>query len=581
MSEIPIELEKAICNDNLLVFVGAGLSYDFKNLSNEQLKGWSNLVERVLIDLKGKGFDVDHLIPLVKKYDPIKVLDLIESDQNIPKKEIYDFVNSFFNIEPGCDFQLHKKLYQLSKKIITTNYDNAFEIAVPELRTKKAYKGRNYALTKHKDSNSLLLFKLHGCFEDPDSMVLFPSSYKDLYENQERDAEHSLLVLRNIVMNKSILFIGTGMGDFQINNIFQQIGNLQGEYNQKHFIITTSRVLDSSLKFLTPLFISDYSQTEDIIDGLIQIKNDCLRDESLEIKELRRQLKDAETRIAELENTSNKDNLLEREALKYLTKGVEFSMSNEPLEAIQKYRTALELRPDLYQALNNLGADLSRLGLTKTGAEAEDLFNQALDKYQKAIDIKPDYLEAFVNSGIGLSRLALTKTGAEAEDLFNQAFDKYQKAADIKPEKHETFYNWGTDLVRQALTKSGAEAEGLFNQAFDKYQKAIDMKPDYHDAFDNWGVGLISLAKIKTGKKVKDLLLEAIDKHKKAVEFGSNPYNYSCALVANGQKEEALKYLEITLSNQQIEVGFVENDEDWKSLSDDEEFINLLNNYRS
>ena len=35
--EIPKELEKAICSNQLIVFVGAGLSYNLKNIKDEPL----------------------------------------------------------------------------------------------------------------------------------------------------------------------------------------------------------------------------------------------------------------------------------------------------------------------------------------------------------------------------------------------------------------------------------------------------------------------------------------------------------------------------------------------------------------
>ena len=59
---IPIELKNAICNDQLVLFIGAGLSYDLINIKKQQIKGWSNLVKQVLIDLKSKKYDVDCLI---------------------------------------------------------------------------------------------------------------------------------------------------------------------------------------------------------------------------------------------------------------------------------------------------------------------------------------------------------------------------------------------------------------------------------------------------------------------------------------------------------------------------------------
>ena len=96
MTEIPTELKNAICSNQLLVFVGAGLSYNLVNINNQPIKGWSNLVEQILKNLKEKSYDVDALIPLSRKYDPIKVLDLIESDKDIPKREIYSFIKDFF-----------------------------------------------------------------------------------------------------------------------------------------------------------------------------------------------------------------------------------------------------------------------------------------------------------------------------------------------------------------------------------------------------------------------------------------------------------------------------------------------------
>ena len=214
-------------------------------------------------------------------------------------------------------------------------------------------------------------------------MVLFPSNYKALYGNTNKDAEHALLVLRNIVLNKSLLFIGTGMGDFQISSIFKEIKNLQGQYNQKHFIIT-NKPIDSSLNFLTDLQITNYSEIDSVVDTLINIKKECDNNKSIKILELERQLEEANRKIIELKNTSNKDKLLEREALKYFTKGVEFSLTDKPVKAFEEYKTALELKPDLHEAFNNWGTDLGNLAKTKEGKEAEELYNQAFDKFQKA-----------------------------------------------------------------------------------------------------------------------------------------------------------------------------------------------------
>jgi len=667
MLNIPTELKNAICNNQLLIFVGAGLSFNLVNKNNHKLKGWSNLVEQILIHLKGKGFETDYLIPVLKKQDPIVVLNLIEADNDIPKKNIYSFINDFLDLKKSNNLELHKKLYKLSKKIITTNYDTAFENAVHELYKNTAYKGKNYELTTHKDPNASLLFKIHGCYLNVDSMVLFPTNYDDLYDNTNRDAEHSLLVLRNIIMNKSILFIGTGMGDFQINNIFSEVKKLQGDYNQKHFIIT-NKPIDSSLSFLTAINVKNHSEIESFIDVLIELKEEYGNKESKENLKLKDQLIKAHKQLEKLNLEKNNDkNRLEKGALKCFAKGLEFNLINEGKKAIEEYEFALQLKPDLYEALYSWGNCLGYLAKTKEGKESEELYNQAFEKFKKALKIKPDKHEAFNNWGTYLGNLAKTKEGKESEELYNEAFEKFKKAIEIKPDNHEALYNWGTDLgilaekkegkeseelynqafekfkkalkikpdkheafnnwgnclvilaekkegkeseelynqafekfkkaieikpdkhealynwgnclVILAEKKEGKESEELYNQAFEKFKKAIEIKPDNHEALYNWGTSLGNLAKTKEGKESEELYNQAFEKFKKAIEYGASSYNLSCIYASRNDKKNAFKYLNISLKNDEIDIDFVEKDEDWLYYLKDKEFIELLRNY--
>ncbi|MCR9067060.1 MAG: tetratricopeptide repeat protein, partial [Cytophagales bacterium] len=374
----------------------------------------------------------------------------------------------------------------------------------------KAYKGKNYELTTHKDPAAPLLFKLHGCFEEADSMVLFPTNYDNLYANPEPDAEHSLLVLKNIILNKSILFIGTGMGDFQINSIFQEIKKLQGTYNQEHFILTT-KTLDSQLDFLTAITIQNHTEISSIIEELIEIKQVTENEESAEIIELKEQLEEAQQTIERLKSTTDKDELLEREAWKYFSRGLEFSLSDHLEEASEQYKTAVELKPDLAEAYFNWGTDLVEIAQRGNKETAEMFFNEAAEKFQKAIEIKPDKHEAWNNWGNTLGHLAEYKEPYEANALFYQAFEKYQKAIEIKQDKHEAWNNWGAYLGKYAETKSGKEAEVLYDQAVLKFQAAVEIKPDYYKAYSNWGYCLISLSRSKTAEAANKILQQAFE----------------------------------------------------------------------
>ena len=239
-----------------------------------------------------------------------------------------------------------------------------------------------------------------------------------------------------------------------------------------------------------------------------------------------------------------------------------------------------ELYYNLAGVFNNWGNYLGNLAETKTGQEAEDLFHQAFEKYQKAVEIKPDLHETFNNWGGYLGNLAETKTEQETEDLFNQAFEKYQKAVEIKPDLHETFCNWGVDLGKLAKTKIGQEAEDLFHQAFEKYQKAVEIKPDLHEAFHNWGSNLTILAKSKSGQEAKKLLKQALEKCQKAVDLGGKCYNLACSYALIGNKEEALRYLEQSLEQKEVDTDFIITDEDWAQYLQDEDFEKIVDRYK-
>jgi hypothetical protein len=518
MIQIPAALKTAIINNDLVIFAGAGLSYNLVNIKNQKLGGWSNLVQNVLQHLIANDHDVSVLLPLLKKYQAIKVLDLLESNTAIPRMEVQKFLKDFLDVSTENNFGLHQKLHGLSNKIITTNYDTAFEQAVPDLRKSKAYKGKNYELTYLKDKNASLLFKLHGCFEDADSMVLFPSNYRELYENPKRDAQHALLALQNIIVNKTVLFVGVGMGDHQINSIFKEIKELQGAHNQQHFVITTNNKIDSTLDFVTALQIADFLEIESVIDAMLAIKQSADCTETPKILELKRQLAEAKKRIHELEKTADQTHLLEREALKYFSRGVEFSLANKFSEAIQQYEGALQLKPDMHEAYNNWGAALGGLAATKEGAAAEALYTECFAKYEKAVEYKPDMHEAYYNWGNHLGNLAATKEGAAAEALYTECFAKYEKALAIKPDMHEAYNNWGYYLGCLAATKEGAAAEALYSECFAKYDKALAIKRDMHEVYNNWGTTLGKLAATKEGAAAEALYTECFAKYEKAVE---------------------------------------------------------------
>ncbi|ATV26520.1 SIR2 family protein [Prevotella intermedia] len=717
MINIPPGLKEAIEADDLVLFIGAGLSWDLKNTDNESLEGWDKMVKSITSHLNEKGHIKDELKQSCDALKSIETLEILEN-REISKKEVGEFIKHYFALGKENDFSFHKKLFSLSTKIITTNYDRAFEEAVPELQSKKAYRTKDYELNRLK-KDPIFLFKLHGCIDHLDSIVLFPSDYNELYDGEGREAEHALYALRNLIFNKTFLFIGTSLGDPQVKGILEEIKRIQGLYGQKHYIIV-SKPLENPLNSLAPIQVTSYTEVPEVIDQLLEIKQAAEEKKSFQEKMLSDQLKESEKEIIslteELDKEKNKNKrqslLLEREAKNHFNIGLKHHLAGEYLDAskeykvatelnpehcviysnwgvalsdlaqtkpgieaealynesfekyqkatqikpndhetynnwgvalsdlaqtksgieaealynaaFEKYQQAIQITPDFYEAYYNWGGALSNLAQTKSGIEAEELYNAAFEKYhqatlskpdfhkayynwgvvltvlaqtksgieaeelyntafekyQQATQIKPDFYETYNNWGVALSDLAQTKSSIEAEELYNAAFEKYQQATQIKPDFHEAYNNWGVALSRIVQTKFGIEAEELYNAAFEKYQQATQIKPDFHEAYNNWGVALSNLAQTKFGIEAEKLYNEAFEKYQQAIKNGGKFYYLACLYTIRNKKEEALKYLERSLSRNEVSVEFVEKDKDWDGLRDDSDFKRILSNMK-
>ena len=554
MANIPSELKKAIEADDLVLFIGAGLSWDLKNTDNESLEGWGKMVKSITSHLITEGYITDELKQICDALEPIETLKILEK-KGISKREIGGFVKHYFTLRGGNDFSFHKKLFSLSTKIITTNYDKAFEKAIPELQEIKAYKGKDYELNRVK-KDSVFLFKLHGCIDGIDSMVLFPSDYDGLYDDKGREAEHALHTLRILISNKTFLFIGTGLGDPQINGIFKEINRIQGIYDQKHYIIT-DKPLKDSLNFLTSIKVTSYTEIPEVIEQLLEIKQVAEAKKSSQEKMLSDQIKESEKEIIslteELDKEKNKNKrqslLLEREAKNHFNIGVKYHLAGEYLDASKEYKAATELKFEFHEAYNNWGLALSELAQTKSGVEAEALYKDSFEKYDYATQLKPDYHEAYNNWGLALSELAQTKSGVEAEALYKDSFEKYNHATQLKPDGHEAYYNWGNALSNLAQTKSGVEAEALYKDSFEKYHHATQLKPDDYKAYNNWGNAFKKMAQTKSGVEAEALYKDSFEKYNHATQLKPDGheayYNWGNALsnlaqTKSGVEAEAL-----------------------------------------
>lgn len=254
--KIEQKIKDAILQNNLVIFAGSGLS------SNFNLPSWNKLVEEVIKQIDKKEFNT--LLPVLEMgvMEPIKVLELIKAEHTIVKSYIKDN----FNVASCNNFDLHKKINDLTGQIITTNYDNAFECAsnnsiIPSIYTDE------FNINEIGKNNRPYIFKLHGSFNEPSNCIVFEEDYLKLYNSNNGAIEK----LKTIFSEKTLLFIGFSFNDPDINLIFDGLDKAFGN-NNKHFIITKEPNKFDKFKFLNTIEIKEYDEISTYIDACLKYK---------------------------------------------------------------------------------------------------------------------------------------------------------------------------------------------------------------------------------------------------------------------------------------------------------------------
>jgi Cdc6-like AAA superfamily ATPase len=258
LPEIPYELQKAIKDDCLVVFAGSGTSIRLG------LPNWKDLVLEILDKLKQHYPNYQPFEDLVKNdiLSPLAILDYFEDHKDL----IFEVLSDKLEIPELDEYPLHARILQLTKKVITTNYDRAFESANPRLNI--IHNDGLYELAKILDRKQFL-FKIHGDIHKLDNCTLFTNDYKKLYTEGA-----FLLGLKMLFIQKTILFVGFSLNDLYVKEIITSLNNLYNLYNRNHFIITSDGTF-SEIQFnkkIKAINIGDFSNLDAFLDRLISVK---------------------------------------------------------------------------------------------------------------------------------------------------------------------------------------------------------------------------------------------------------------------------------------------------------------------
>lgn len=222
------ELQKDYYNENIVPFIGAGLSVPFKvptwkdlilSLTNKYAKGNLEFIKKA-VEFELNNHDYWGAIDTLKRYAPIDEQDIQESIvELIQEKQIKledDLLHNYYDLS-----RMNFKFY------LTTNYENilqqylAFDFQ-PILLKDVLFNTQDML-------NQKRVCQLHGTLSNAGTIVLSKKSYEELYNDKKYDD-----LLKLVTGSKKILFMGFSFDDQFIRTLIKEH---KKSFNGKHYIL--------------------------------------------------------------------------------------------------------------------------------------------------------------------------------------------------------------------------------------------------------------------------------------------------------------------------------------------------------
>ncbi|MHA6279545.1 SIR2 family protein [Salinimicrobium sp. CAU 1759] len=218
------QIKKAITQDRLVIFAGAGVSFD------SGLLLWSQLINKIK-----KKLDFD-----THESDPLKLAQLLYNEKG--EKEYNEILRNLIFESSTTANPIHKILFELNPQhIVTTNYDYFFEEVIDHegLPFSVISKDPDLPYADHKN----LLIKYHGDFNNK-NIVLKETDYLE-FSNTNILKE---TFVKSLFSNKVILFVGYSFSDINLKILLREVQHLLKKHKQKAYLITPEIEVPNSEK---------------------------------------------------------------------------------------------------------------------------------------------------------------------------------------------------------------------------------------------------------------------------------------------------------------------------------------------
>lgn len=220
--QLPNEIIEETIKGNLVVFAGAGISTETRQIFKQTL--YEEVAEE-LNDKKHAGLDFPNLMSQFCKQKNGRKL-LLEKirtrfDYCHQYKELYNSATRFHE-EISSNHYLNT--------IVTTNWDDYFERecnAIP-IVTPEDFAFYNIPGRK--------VFKIHGSISNYGSIIATDEDYKKCYKNLQKGLVGGYL--KTLLATKTLLFVGFSFRDYDFNKIYQYLKKEMGEVIPHLYVVT-------------------------------------------------------------------------------------------------------------------------------------------------------------------------------------------------------------------------------------------------------------------------------------------------------------------------------------------------------
>jgi NAD-dependent SIR2 family protein deacetylase len=164
-----------------------------------------------------------------------------------------------------ADQSLHLKLAGIAhvKTIITTNYDQLFELAFGEDCSLIRSSVDLPYLKKGKPE----VFKIHGDLSAPDSILITKTDYTRFFDSQKEDVLWT--VVKERIATHHVLFIGYNLDDVNMESIFRKMKENLGDNHKELFLLAPALKLPKTQRLIKDGIHYIDSTAEIFFDGLL------------------------------------------------------------------------------------------------------------------------------------------------------------------------------------------------------------------------------------------------------------------------------------------------------------------------